>query len=79
MSKVITQTHPQLFALSELPHDSKSMVVERLFPSGDLLITKTYKGIFYKRRFCGYPIAMAKKLFTQQIKEKDSKRFINQP
>lgn len=76
MSKIRTQTERQLFAISEIPHNTTHMVVERLLPSGDLLITKRHKGKFYKQRYVGYPISMAKKLFTQYVKAEEINIFL---
>lgn len=46
--------------------------LEKLFPSGDIILTAYYKGQFYKKRYVGYSLPEAKKLFKQYVKEQCS-------
>jgi hypothetical protein len=50
---------------------------EKLFPSGDIILTTYYKGEFYKKQYSGYSLAEAKKLFREYIKEEQKKIFYN--
>lgn len=45
---------------------------EKLFPSGDIILTAYYKGQFYKKRYAAYSLPEAKKLFRQYVKEQAS-------
>lgn len=51
--------------------------LEKLFPSGDIILTAYFKGQFYKKRYAAYSVADAKKLFKQYVKEQCSLIFIN--
>jgi len=50
---------------------------EKLFPSGDIILTTYYKGEFYKKIYSGYSLAEAKKLFKEYIKKQNSLIFVN--
>ena len=50
---------------------------EKLFPSGDIILTTYYKGESYKIRYVGYSITEAKKMFKEYIKQEQSKVFYN--
>jgi hypothetical protein len=50
---------------------------EKLFPSGDIILTTYYKGEFYKKRYSCYSLAEAKKLFRAYVKEEQKKIFYN--
>jgi len=43
--------------------------IEKLFPSGDIILTTHYKGVFYKKRYAAYSLTEAKKLFRRHVKE----------
>lgn len=51
------------------------IATEKLFPSGDIILTAYYKGQFYKKRYAAYGLAEAKKLFKQYVKEQTSLFF----
>ena len=46
--------------------------LEKLFPSGDIILTAYYKGQFFKKRYAAYSLTEAKKLFKQYVKEQAS-------
>ena len=50
---------------------------EKLFPSGDYILTAYYKGEFYKKIYSGYSLIQAKKLFRAYVKEEQKKIFYN--
>ena len=50
---------------------------EKLFPSGDIILTAYYKGQFFKKRYVAYSLVEAKKLFRRYVKEQASLIFIN--
>ena len=50
---------------------------EKLFPSGDIILTAYYKGEFYKKRYVAYSLAEAKKRFREHVKEQNSLIFVN--
>ena len=50
---------------------------EKLFPSGDFILTSYHKGQFYKKRYAAYSLSEAKKLFKEHVKEQDSLIFTN--
>jgi hypothetical protein len=50
---------------------------EKLFPSGDYILTTYYKGEFYRVRYILCSLTEAKKLFREYIKEEQKKIFYN--
>lgn len=50
---------------------------EKLFPSGDIILTTYHKGEFYRKRYAAYSLAEAKRLFKIYVKKQDSLIFIN--
>lgn len=46
------------------------MTTERLFPSGDWLITDIINGYLVRRRYSGYTKREAEKLFKAEVKKK---------
>jgi len=50
---------------------------EKLFPSGDYILTTYYKGEFYKMRYILCSSSEAKKKFREYIKQEQKKIFYN--
>ena len=51
--------------------------IEKLFPSGDYVLTTYYKGEFYKMRYILFSLSEAKKRFKEYVKEQNSLIFVN--
>ncbi len=49
------------------------ITVERLRPSGMLLLTTIYKGEYYSHRYMDYTEKQAKRAFREHIHEQDAK------
>jgi hypothetical protein len=57
------------------------MTVERLFPSGDYLITEIYQGHLFKVRYVGYTEREAKSTFRYDLRKhkKQTAELANKP
>jgi hypothetical protein len=61
------------------PQEPMRISVEKLFPSGALILTTEYRGKYYRHRYFQYTAAEAKRIFREYVLDEDSKIFREVP